>query len=98
MQNLELLTIDDVAYYLKISKDTVKNWLYRSGHTLPTGFPAPVQFMGLLRWRSTDFQKYIDGLESATEWQASSATEPLQKRRRGRPPINKTYIAPSTSS
>ena len=63
MNNLELLSIDDVACIFKISKETIKNWLYRPDtHAFPPGFPLKVDFMGLVRWRSSDINEFIKSL------------------------------------
>ena len=83
MQNLELLTLKEVAQNLKISVETIKSYLYRPG-ACPDTFPLPVKMNGLNRWISDDIKKYEDSLLKKVR--PSCSANPVQKRGRGRPP------------
>lgn len=66
----KLLTADDMAELLSVSKETITTWLSRSPEKLPRRLPG---FQGKgPRWRMSDYEEWVEQL----------ANEPA---RRGRP-------------
>jgi predicted DNA-binding transcriptional regulator AlpA len=80
MQNLELLTLKEVAQNLKISVETIKSYLYRPG-ACPDTFPLPVKMNGLNRWIPEDIKKYEDSL---LKIDIPSCNQETTSKRRGR--------------
>jgi len=80
-----LLTIEDVAELLSLSKVTIEHWAYRR-RPAPNGFPAPLKIARRLRWRESDFDAWISNLSSAQLTVPDANLEGTPTRRRpGRP-------------
>ena len=91
-ENVEPLTIKEVALICKRSPATIKNWHY--GHSIaPHGFPSPIQNGGMLNWRNCDIYFFYKNAKFAPS--AISCNGPISenqdaldskpKRKRGRP-------------
>ena len=77
MENHDILTIDEVADYLRVSERTIYDWANKG--TIPCG-----KLGTTWRFKRTEVQRWVDEkLSGSTGPDAQSITQPDRRRGRG---------------
>ena len=75
----ELLTLDDVAAKLKVSRKTVTRW-WKDGDRENMQFPKPAVFGRFPRWLESDIDRWILASRDGTLRKAETqAVDPIRK-------------------